>query len=615
MESKQFRVIIQPQGRTVSVLRSTALIAAAAGVGVVIDTPCGGGGTCGKCRVRVIQGAAEPTAEDRAVFKNSELADGWRLACRLRVQSDLVVEIPPNSLFAGRHQILTSAAADEQLAVAPAVRKKFMELPTPSMEDAAADLLRLEKAAGPFKTDLRVLRNLPTRLRSCDFKGTAVLADNLLLDFEPGDTTAHVYGVAFDLGTTTLVAALIDLNTGTRRAVTARMNPQVRFGDDVLARIRHSASCPAYMEDIQSVVAHEMSAMIEALCHEAAVATRHVYEIAVAGNTTMQQIFCGVDSRALGEIPFTPSHTRGLLLPARDVGLSVAPCGMVYVFPVVGGFVGGDTVACMLVTRIAEREGPVLMVDIGTNGEIVLADRGSLWCASTAAGPAFEGARITCGMRAARGAIEKVVFDDDVHLNVIGNVPPTGICGSGLIDVIAGLLNKGLITREGRLRTPDELPDGLSENLARRVALGRDSEPEFLLADRARGQAAGPIVLTQRDVREVQLGIGAIRAGIKVLLKQAGLSAGDLKSVLLAGGFGNFIRRDNAQRIGLLPRGVAHDKIVYIGNASLSGAQWAILSVAEREYAELLARRARHVDLSRDPEFQTIFTEAMLFPE
>lgn len=615
MRGKQYRVAIQPQGRVVFVLPGASLLEAVAGIGLALDTPCGGAGTCGKCRVRIVTGAAAPTAADQAVFNSREIAAGWRLACQLRVQSDLTVDVPASSLFADQHQILAAEMPGGKIEVAPAVRKCFVELAAPSLDDPTPDLLRIEQAAGAFKTDLRVLRHLPARLRACDFKGTAVLADNLLIDFEPGDTAAHAYGAAFDLGTTTLVGVLLDLRSGQQRAVVSRMNPQIRFGDDVLSRIRHSSSCPECLEDVQKAVTNELSTMLDALCREAGVELRHVYEIAVAGNTTMQQMLCGIDSRALGEVPFVPSHARGLLFPARDIGLSIAPCGMVYVFPVIGGFVGGDTTAGILVTRILERDGPVLMVDIGTNGEIVLAHDGRLWCASTAAGPAFEGARITCGMRAARGAIEKVVFEDDVRLGVIGNVPPGGICGSGLIDLIAELLKHGIVTPEGQICGPQELPAALPKALVRRVRVNGDGAAEFLVAARARGQAEEPVVLTQRDVREVQLGAGAIRAGIAILLKQAGVPVADLKAVLLAGGFGNFIRRNHAQRIGLLPQGIAHEKIVYVGNASLSGAQWALLSVTERKRAEALARQAQHVDLSRDPEFQMVFADAMIFPE
>jgi uncharacterized 2Fe-2S/4Fe-4S cluster protein (DUF4445 family) len=613
MQDRSCKVTVQPQGRSLYVLPGTKVIEAVASMGMAIDTPCGGAGTCGKCRVRITHGADAALATERKIFSAEEIKSGWRLACQTRVRHDLTLEIPATSLFADQHQILETSTG-EKIEVVPSIRKVYAPLTPPSLDDETPDLLRLEQAVGPFKTDLQVLRKLPGQLRSCGFKGTAVLSDHWLIDFEPGDTTAHAYGVAFDIGTTTLVGALLDLRTGEGKALTSRMNPQIRFGDDVLARILHAASCAECLDDLRNVLVTDLAKMVETLCRDAAVDRQQVYQVALAGNTTMQQILCGIDSRYLGEVPFVPSHARGLLLSAHRLGIPIAPCGMAYIFPIVGGFVGGDTTAGMLATKILEREAPALLVDIGTNGEIVLVHEGRLWAASTAAGPAFEGARIACGMRAANGAIEKVVFDGDVRLGTIGNAPPCGICGSGLIDLVAELLNHGLVDSGGQMLAPDNLPEALPKTLARRVRLGADSAPEFLLASPGPGRAESPIVLTQKDIREVQLGAGAIRAGISILLKQAGLKPGDLRSVLLAGGFGNFIRRNHAQRIGLLPDGIPHDRIVYVGNASLSGAKWALLSVAAREQVEALARQTRHVDLSRDPAFQDEFADAMLFP-
>lgn len=613
MRKKSCKIIVQPQGRSLYVLQGAKVIEAVANMGVAIDTPCGGAGTCGKCRIRIIRGADAPSETDRKFFSESELKMGWRLACQTKITKDITVEIPPASLFANQHQILETSGG-ERIEVAPAINKIFADMPQPSLDDETPDLLRLEQAIGPFKTDLQLLRKLPAQFRACNFKGTAVLSDHWLIDFEPGDTTSHAYGVAFDIGTTTLVGALLDLRTGESKALTSAMNPQIRFGDDVLARILHAASCPECLDDMRNTLVTELTKMIDTLCKDASVDRRQVYQVAMAGNTTMQQILCGIDSRYLGEVPFVPAHARGLLLSANRLGIPIALCGMAYIFPVVGGFVGGDTTAGMLSSKILEREAPALLVDIGTNGEIVLAHEGRLWAASSAAGPAFEGARITCGMRAAAGAIEKVVFNSDLQLGAIGNAPPCGICGSGLIDLVAELLNHGLVNTGGQMLAPDKIPSTVPKAISQRIRLGPDGAPEFLLASPANGRAFSPIVLTQKDIREVQLGAGAIRAGIAILLRQAGLKPQDLKSVLLAGGFGNFIRRNHAQRIGLLPDGIPHDRIVYVGNASLSGAKWALLSVNAREFAEALARQTRHVDLSRDPAFQDEFADAMIFP-
>ncbi|HUW33440.1 MAG TPA: ASKHA domain-containing protein, partial [Planctomycetota bacterium] len=358
----------------------------------------------------------------------------------------------------------------------------------------------------------------------------------------------------------------------------------------------------------------EVARMIESLCSETGVNPQHIYEVAFAGNTTMQHLLCGVDPSPLGEVPFTPSYARGVLLPSKDLEIPINPHGMAYIFPVIGGFVGGDTVAGMLATRIDSQDGPALMVDIGTNGEIVLAHEGDLLAASTAAGPAFEGARISCGMRGTRGAIEKVVFNPDVQLGVIGNVAPIGVCGSGMIDLAADLLHLGVVSPEGRLLHPEELPAGLPQAIIERVQTDWNGTAVFVLAQSGTGAPAKSITLTQRDVRELQLGCAAIRAGISLLLRKAGLTASDLKTVLIAGGFGSFIRRDKAQRIGLIPPQIDHQRIHYVGNVSLAGARWALLSVEARRHGEDLARRARHVELSVDGDFQAEFVDAMLFP-
>jgi uncharacterized 2Fe-2S/4Fe-4S cluster protein (DUF4445 family) len=329
------------------------------------------------------------------------------------------------------------------------------------MDDNKADLLRLEAAIGSFKTDLKQLRNLPKLLHKYDYKGTAVLADHHLIDFEEGDTTKQCYGVAFDIGTTTIVGSLLNLCDGSELAITAQMNPQVSFGDDVLSRIEHSSSCSDCLDELSGIVKSTVAEMIDNLCRQADISYDNIYEVTFAGNTTMEHLLCGIDPTPLGKVPFVPAYARGLLLDAKDFGIPVNNNGKVYVFPVIGGFVGGDTVAGILATNLSDQQGAVLMIDIGTNGEIVLAKDGQLWAASTAAGPAFEGARITYGMRATTGAIEKVVFDGDIRYSVIGNVNAVGICGSGLIDLAAEMLKSKMITSTGQLLGPNQLPENL----------------------------------------------------------------------------------------------------------------------------------------------------------
>ena len=615
MSNSQHKVTFQPQGRTVSVLAGTTILEAAAGVGLVIDTPCGGAGTCGKCRLQVAQGAAEPTEAEAKAFSAEQLDEGWRLACQNRVTGPMVVHVPGESLFGGEHQIARDSTVGGPAELQPTIRKVHVDLQPPTLDDPLPDLLRLEAQTGPFNVDLSVLREVPARLRGLDFKGTAVLSDHRLIDLEAGDTTGQCYAVAVDIGTTTMAASLLNLCSGRELAVVSRMNPQVTYGDDVLSRIRHSSSCPDCLEQLRRVVAGEVADMVGELCKQADIDSRHIYEIAFAGNTTMQHLLCGADPTPLGEVPFAPAYGRGLLLSADQLDIPINPHAMAYVFPIIGGFVGGDTVAGMLATQIDTLEGPVLMVDIGTNGEIVLAHDGQLLAASTAAGPAFEGARISCGMRGMPGAIEKVVLDDDVQLGVIGDVAPAGLCGSGLIDLAAELLRVGIVSSSGRMLTGEDLPTDMPPALARRVRVGENGAANFVLTASTAGTPGASLSITQKDIRELQLGCGAIRAGVSILLKRAGLRPADLKTILIAGGFGGFIRRDKAQRIGLLPPEVDHQRIHYVGNVSLAGARWALLSLAARKHAEQLARRVRHVELAVDSDFQMEFAEAMIFPE
>jgi len=613
MREAEVPVTFQPSGQTVYVLRGTGLLEATAGAGIVLDQPCGGLGQCGKCRLLVSRGACQPGPTELEVFSADELQAGFRLACQSSVRGPTTVEVPATSLPASYQKILVRTEQAPLAATDPVVRKRYIELPLPGRGDDAADLLRLEKALGPFEVGLGMLREIPAKLRQTRFRGTAVLSGGRLIDFEPQDTQAENFAVATDVGTTTLVAALLDLNVGSELAVVSRLNPQTQFGDDVLSRVRLVREAPDGLRELNETIIRAADEMIGELVARTGIRRERIYELTFSGNTTMQQLLCGIDPSSLGEVPFVPTAGHGPLLPAAELGLHVHPRAMAWVLPVIGGFVGGDTVSGMLATGLAEAQGPTLLVDIGTNGEIALSADGKLSAASTAAGPAFEGARISCGMRGSSGAIEKVIVDGRLRTNVIGNVPPVGLCGSGLIDLAAELLRHGLVTPEGRLRTADQLPDGVLPDLAQRLVV-HDGHVAFLLASETETGDGRRILLTQQDVRELQLAAGAIRAGIVILLQQAGLQPQDLQAVLIAGGFGNFIRRSNAQRIGLLPWQIPRQRIRYQGNTSLAGARLVALSEQARRTAEKLARRTEHVDLSRHPDFQRAFADAMIFP-
>ena len=525
----------------------------------------------------------------------------------------MVVEIPESSLFQSSQKILAHDAGGH-LDVRPAVVKRCVHVAQPSREDPRSDAERLQEALGASaRIGIHALQALPQALRNADFTVTAALTGDHVIDVEPGDTTARCFGLAFDIGSTTLVGTLINLCDGKELAVTSMVNPQTSFGDDVVSRIRKCREEKDGLSKLQGVIIDAVNGMIDDLAGKTRIERDDIWQAVMAGNSTMQEILCGINPVSLGEIPFVPAFRERVRMRASDLGLHMHPAGEVSVFPQIGGFVGGDTVAGIIATRLDQfKEGPVLLVDVGTNGEIVLANKGKMIATSVAAGPAFEGARIINGMRAATGAIEKVVMDGDVQVNVIGNAKPAGLCGTGLIDAAACLLRQGIVDETGRILGPDELPAGLSEPLRRRVVKEKDHY-NFILAADSETATGEPVCLYQRDVRELQLANGAIRAGITILLKHEGLKPEELHAILLAGGFGNFIRRNNARRIGMLPP-VETKRIRFVGNTSSFGAKRALLSADEWDYAARVIRETRHIDLSLDPDFQSEFSMAMMFP-
>lgn len=610
--SEELKVTFAPSGRTVYVLPGTLLLEAAGRAGIVLQTPCGGKGTCGKCKVRIAKGKCNPSGSDGCGLTADQLADGYRLACQSHVESSLVVDIPVESLFETKHQILTGDTG-EMSDLLPSVQKKYFELPPPASDDARSDIERFRSVTGCLSVPFSLMQKLPVFLRSNDWKGTAVSISGHLAGLEVGDTSKESFGVAADLGTTTIVATLFDLNTGESCAVASTMNPQIGFGDDVIARISRVMDDKSALAELQQSVIKALNGLIQSMTQESKIPARRIYEVVVAGNSTMQHMLCGLDPSSLGEVPFVQVVNDSLCVPASRLGIAVNPAADVFVFPQIGGFVGGDTVAGVLASRMDEVSAPTLLVDIGTNGEIVLAHSGKIESTSTAAGPAFEGARIVQGMRATSGAIEKVMIKDgDVLLNVIGNTKPVGICGTALIDAVAELLRCGVIEDTGRILEPDDAPEKLSAKIRDRLT-PINGETNFLLVPAEQTASGEPIYIWQKDVRELQLAAGAIRAGINILMRRAKVDPSQLDSVLLAGAFGNFIRRNNARRIGLLPQ-VSCNRIRFIGNAASMGAKLALLSRRDRVRAEEIMHKSEHIDLSLDSEFQMEFGMAMMFP-
>ncbi|GAF69343.1 unnamed protein product, partial [marine sediment metagenome] len=420
----------------------------------------------------------------------------------------------------------------------------------------------------------------------------------------------NILGVAVDIGTTTVVAKLINLKDGKVLGTEVKLNPQTRFGDDVISRISY-AQTEEKLTELQQAIVKCINELIASLCKNAKVTLLDIYELSVVGNTTMNHILLRLPVTQLGHAPYKAFSLDAQDASPNELGIDINPAGNIHTVENIAGFVGSDTTAVALAVGMNQAEQMTLVVDIGTNGELVLGTKDKLFSASCAAGPAFEGARISCGSRAADGAIEAVVLNEsDIDLDVIGDCPARSICGSGLIDAVAVMLDLGVIGKSGRFTDPKIAEEKLPPAIAKRL-IEKDGQPGFVLAyDEESNKPA--VTLTQKDIREVQLAKAAVRAGIKMLQKKTGIGDADIEQILLAGAFGNYIRRKNAIRIGLLPD-IEHSRIRYVGNAACTGAQMTLLSTHWRKESKKLAGSIEYTEIARDLDFAELYTDSMSF--
>ncbi len=629
---KEFKVSLPEYGKHVYVLDGTSLFECLARAGVMLRTPCGGAGICGKCIVKVEQGELAPSRECVKLLAEVQINSGFRLACRCRISGDISLSIPRKSLFESDTVALTAAdkhecAVDDSGAPRhPLVGIEKITFTPPSLENPVSDLSQLKDAIGGREISLDCLRRFPEAIREGGFSVFAAMTAERLIDIWPAGAESPQpanYGIAIDLGTTTVAAALVDLSTGRQIATRGSLNPQVRFGEDVLSRICAQAESPDNSRALAECAKDACNTLISGIVEECGISSDQILSAAVAGNTAMQSLLLGIPARHMGQIPFAPPFSSTLRFKSADVGFCTHPDAELVLFPVIGGFVGGDITAGILASGLcgAEHAGEnILFVDVGTNGEIILKKGCRLYAAAAAAGPAFEGAGLTHGMRAGKGAIEKVVINQDGILlyNVIGNVSPVGICGSALIDLASELLCSGILEDTGRIQSPEECSDALRARYAEAASLIARIVPsektsgtfDFVVEP---GNSGRDICLTQKDVRSLQLASGAIRAAINILLKTAGVSFPDIHKIFVAGGFGNFIRRSHAKRIGMLPP-LPDSRIFYIGNTSLVGAKYVLLSADMLAEVEKIISEVQFVDVSSDIEFQMEFASAMIFP-
>ncbi len=600
---RKLEVTFRPSDETTRVPEGTTLFSAAHWIGLPIESTCGGRGTCGKCKVQVLAGDVEVAPADRRWFDEAELSGGWRLACEAALYTDAECHVP--ALM--RAPKATTMGVSRFVLLEPNVHKIRLVLAEPALDDVRSDVERLRDALDAegygLTTDLRALRLLPIALRAARYDVTAALCGEHLVAIEPGDTTDVAYGVAVDVGTTTVVATLMDLRTGGAVAVSSNLNGQAPFGADVISRIARTRMDETAAAELQRTVVETIDGLLADVYAASGVAREHVYEMVVAGNATMLHLLLGVDAHAISVAPFIPAFREPLDLPATALGVNIHPEGRVQVLPSIGAYVGADIVAGIQATGLTREPELRLFVDVGTNGEIVLGNAERVLASAAPAGPTFEGGHVKHGMRAADGAIEGVTFvDGDVRLQVIGDGSPRGICGSGLIDAVAQLRLAGLLDATGRLARADEVPD---HPLAGRL-VEDDGVRGFRLTD--------GITLTQRDIRELQSAKGAIATGIAALMDLMGVAADDLHQVLLAGSFGTYIDPQSARVIGLVPP-VPVERITAAGNAAGEGAKMALLSFREREMAFDLLRRVEYVELSGSPGFNEAFIGSVGFPD
>jgi uncharacterized 2Fe-2S/4Fe-4S cluster protein (DUF4445 family) len=595
--------------RPVRVPYGVTLFDAASWNGIAIDSTCGGHGTCKKCRIRIADDPPPPSSLDLRAYTADELRQGWRLACRTLATQDTTVEVPP---LTTRPKAAT-VGVGRQVILRPAVQKRYLELAEPGLDDQASDLERVLAQLDDLepRAELAVLRTLGRTLRAADYKVTAVVVDDVLIAVEPGDTTARRFGIAFDLGTTTVVATLLDLSTGTPVAVESTLNKQQPFGADVITRISATMLDPGALDKLGQLAQETLAELAQAVCAAGGVAPHEVYEVALAGNATMTHLVLGIDPEPLGMAPFILSTRLFPEVLAGDLGLPVHPRARAVVFPAFGAYVGGDITAGLLASGMDRDARVRLFIDIGTNCEIVLGNREWLLATAAPAGPAFEGAAIRCGMRAADGAIEVVTMTpDELGLKVIGDVEPQGLCGSGLVDAVTGLVRVGLLDESGRF-VPAEQARASAPGLAGRLTqVGQ--ERVFVLHWRG-ADAEDSIYLSQRDVRELQFAKAAIATGWRILLEEAGLEPGDVKQVLLAGSFGSYLSAASAIRIGLVPK-VPAQRVVSAGNVAGEGAKMALLSLRERAGGLALLEEVRYVELSDRADFNDRFVDQLAFP-
>lgn len=618
-----------PYNKTIKVEDNEILIRSALDAGVHVNASCGGEGVCGKCRVIIEKGTVEGGISEKLSRKDIE--KGYRLACQSRVREDITVRVPVESeidasvlnlkTYPRQKAKITQTNLNElkeQGLFNPPVEKKYLEVPPPSHQDNLADstrlvsFLKLHHDEHRLVVDLPVIRKLTEVLRQDNFRITATLARPVrqgrktrIINVQAGDTTDRNYAIAVDVGTTTIYGQLIDLISGEVMAQYGDFNRQVSYGEDVISRIVY-AEKPGGLEKLQSIVIETINKIIRKLIQRADIDVEEVNNITLAGNTTMTQLMLRVNPKYIRLSPYVPASTLYPPIKAVDLGMELGDHVDALVFPSISSYVGGDIVAGVMGSGLYRTGELTLFMDIGTNAEIVIGNKDWLACAACSAGPAFEGGGIQFGMRATRGAIEDFSINPitrEPMLLTIGNVRPKGICGSGLINMVANMFEAGIINSQGKFNTDPETS---------RIRKTNDVV-EYVLAWKKDTQIDRDIVLTEIDIENLIRAKGAIYSGCKTLLSEVGMEMGDLERIILAGGFGSFVDLEKAMTIGLLPE-IAPDRVIFVGNGSLMGAKMSALTNRIRKDVAEVTRKMTNFELSETPSYMDNYTAALFLP-
>jgi len=608
VEKASFQIIYQPSGKRGTYKGPIRLLDAARRAGVGLESVCGGIGECGRCKMIVTKGpTSHLTGIEETLLTEEEIKQGYRLACCTKVYGDTEVFVPPSITL--ERQRLQIEALEMPLEVEPVVREYVVDLPVATLVDIRPDFRRLreglKKTHGvePEMMDYHVLRALSPTIREGEWSVGVAVRGKEVIAVSPGDERAGL-GLAVDLGTTKIALYLVDLSTGQTIDRLGIQNPQIPYGEDVVSRLQTIMEDEEALERMSAAVINAINKQIGKMCKRNRIGHQRILEATIVGNTAMHHILLRLPTRQLALSPFIPATDRPVEVKARELGLNICPGAYIYFPPPIAGFVGSDHLAMLLASGLYQQEGSVLGLDIGTNTEIALKTQKGITSCSTASGPAFEGARIKCGMRAAPGAVERVSINDGdlkVEIKTIADEAPIGVCGSGILDAIAEMLRVGIIDGRGKIQ--------LGKRGVRQDPTGRR---EFVLAHADGHRCAKDIVITQKDVAEIQLAKGAIRTGINILMARAGLAPEDIDRVVIAGAFGSYMDPAAAVAVGMFPR-LPLEKIAPVGNAAGAGAKALLVSKALRHRAEQLAREVGYIELAVETDFHQQFARGMKF--